>query len=86
VNLVSKFDAVLFSQLLCREIDAPGAVYSITQTQQADCTFEIVPSGYNCTQRSGCGMLILLILLILQQTGFIGSNSPYDGRQIPCLF
>jgi hypothetical protein len=55
VTLVSKFDAVLFSQLLCREIDARGAVYSITQTQQADCTFEIVPSGYKFTQGSACG-------------------------------
>jgi hypothetical protein len=49
-----KFDALLFSHLVCRKIDAAGAVYSITQPQQADCTVAIVPSGYMCTQGSGC--------------------------------
>jgi hypothetical protein len=49
-----KFDALLFSHLVCREIDAPGAVYSITQPQQADCTVAIVPSGYKRTQGSDC--------------------------------
>jgi hypothetical protein len=43
----------LFSQLLCCEIDALGAVYSITLTQQADYTFAVVPSGYKFTQGSG---------------------------------
>ena len=72
-----KFDALLFSQLVCREIDAPGAVYSITQTQQADCTVTIVPSGYKRTQGSGCDDTVADITT--------SSNGSCDGQEIPCL-
>jgi hypothetical protein len=73
-----KFYALLFSQLVCREIDAPGAVNSIPQTQQTDCAVTLVPSGYKRAQGSACEAADTADIKT-------SSNNPCDGQEVPCL-